>query len=112
MLQTRKRRSFSTLLTTSTQDVYTTPPRFEADITTVFITNLTAASVLITLSMYNAANASTFDIMKNVLIPANGVLQISDALYMQVNDKLKALASANNAVNVTVTVNEASTGGM
>lgn len=112
MVQTRKRRSYTTLLTTTSQDVYTTPARFEADVTTIFVTNLTAASAQVTLRMYNALGATTFDLMKNVIIPANGILQISDPLYMQVNDKLQALANANDTINVTITVSEASTGGM
>lgn len=106
MSASRKRRSITTLLTTANQDIYVAPPRFEADVVTILVTNLTSESAQITLKMYNALTATTFDILKSVTIPANGILQISDPLYLLVNDKLQGLASANSIFNVTITVNE------
>ncbi len=102
----RKRRSITTLLTTSYQDIYVAPARFEADVVTIFITNLTSALAQVTLRMYNADDATSFVLLSSVAVPANGILQISDTLYLLVNDKLQGLASANSTFNVTVTVNE------
>jgi len=112
MAAPRKRRSVSKQLTTSTQDIYVAPPRFEADIVTIFISNISSASATITLQIYNAEGATTFVILQSVVIAANSILQISDPFYLLVNDKIQGLASVNSALNVTVTVNEENKGAL
>lgn len=73
-------------------------------VSTVVFANKTSSPVTINLAVAYAANTSVNYYINNTMtVPAtSGLSGLPDRLYMQVGDKIKASASANSAVDVTV----------
>jgi hypothetical protein len=101
-----KYRTVGKALTTSNQDVYTVPAQWSATVSSICISNTSDASVTVSLDWYSAADTAYHSMMEQVTLPAYSMLQITDALYLQKNDKIRALASANSSVEVSVMVAE------
>lgn len=101
-----KYRSVSKTLTTSNQDVYTVPSQWTASIDSICIANTSATPVTVSLDWYDSVATSYHTVMEQVSLPAHSMLQLTDMLYLQKGDKLRALASANASVEVTVRVSE------
>jgi hypothetical protein len=103
----RKKRTVGLELTTSNQDIYTVPSRFTTDITSISISNESGSSVTFTLDWYDLATTTYYTLAGVTSLAANSILQIKEyPLYLVGGDKIRGLASANSAINITVSLEE------
>lgn len=113
MTFTQKRLSGPAQLTTSSAQQYIVPANTTTIVKQILITNTTASSktVSIRLVPLNVAESNTHEIFSNVTIAANETLSFGCSLVLINNgntsnttnsDSIKALASANSAVNLTI----------
>lgn len=113
MTFTQKRLSGPAQLTTVSSQQYIVPANTTTIVKQILITNTTASSktVSIRLVPLNVAEANTHDIFSNVTIAANETLSFGCSLVLINNggasnttnsDSIKALASANTAINLTI----------
>ena len=101
-----KNRSVAKQLTTSNQDVYTVPNTWSSEVSSVLIANETDDAVTVDLEWYDAASTTYHTFAKSLNIPSNSIVQITDALFLQTQDKIRGLASDSNAITVTIKVYE------
>lgn len=101
-----KDRTVGLELTTASQDVYTVPSQFKAEIDSIIISNKLGVQTTFTLQWYSAKNTTTYNIFYTTNIDPYASIQISNALYLDAGDKIKALAGANSAVTVSVKTTE------
>lgn len=101
-----KNRTLSTVLTTSNQDVYVAPNRWNAEVFSIFITNTTNAPRKISMEWYDSITNVWSYIMKDLPLVPNGIIQIEESMYLIPTDKIRALADANSSVTVTIKVLE------
>lgn len=103
----RKKRTVALGLTTANQDIYTVPARFTTEVNSIYINNASNSLVTFSLDWYDAASTTFYTLAELVELPANSLLQITDyPLYLIGSDKIRGLASANSAVNITVSLEE------
>lgn len=103
----RKKRTLALELTTSNQDIYTVPGRFNTDVNSIYINNASSSSVTFSLDWYEAASTTFYTLAETVELPANSLLQITDyPLFLVRGDKIRGLASANSAVNISISLEE------
>lgn len=101
-----KNRTLSTVLTTSNQDVYVAPDRWNAEVFSIFITNTTNAPRKITMERYDSTTSTWTYLMKDMPLVPNGIIQIEESIYLVPTDKIRALADVNASVTVTIKVLE------
>ncbi len=102
-----KNRTVALELTTGNSDIYTVPSNYEAEVYSIFISNASSSNVTFSLDWYDAASTTFYTLAELVELPANSLLQITDyPLYLIGSDKIRGLASANSAVNITVSLEE------
>lgn len=102
-----KNRMIGAALTTSNVDIYTVPARYTSYVTSIIIANESASAATVSLDWYDYASTTYYTLMERVLINGNSIIQISDEpLTLQQADKLRALASANSAITITIKVEE------
>lgn len=89
-------------LTTSSQDVYTVPAQFKAEIESIIISNKTTAMTTFTVQWYSAKNTTNYPIFFDTLIEPNSTVQVTWPLFLDAGDKIKALAAINSAITVSV----------
>jgi len=103
----RKKRTLALELTTSNQDIYTVPARFNADVNSIYINNASGSTVTFSLDWYEAATTTHHTLAETVELPPNSLLQITDyPLYLIRDDKIRGLASSNSAVNISISLEE------
>ena len=103
----RKKRTVALELTTANQDIYTVPERLSSEVNSIYINNASSSLVTFSLDWYDAASTTFYTLAELVELPANSLLQITDyPLYLVGSDKIRGLASANSAVNITVSLEE------
>jgi hypothetical protein len=103
----RKKRTLALELTTLNQDIYTVPSRFSADVNSIYINNASGSTVTFSLDWYEAATTTYHTLAETVELPPNSLLQITDyPLYLIRDDKIRGLASANSAVNISISLEE------
>ena len=103
----RKKRTVALELTTANQDIYTVPERLSSEVNSVYVNNASSSLVTFSLDWYDAASTTFYTLAELVELPANSLLQITDyPLYLIGSDKIRGLASANSAVNITVSLEE------
>ena len=103
----RKKRTLALELTTSNQDIYTVPTRFTTDINSIYINNASSSSVTFSLDWYQVSTTTYHTLAETVELPANSLLQITDyPLFLNPGDKVRGLASANSAVNISISLEE------
>jgi len=103
----RKKRTLALELATSNQDIYTVPGRFSADVNSIYINNASGSTVTFSLDWYEAATTTYHTLAETVELPPNSLLQITDyPLYLIRDDKIRGLASANSAVNISISLEE------
>jgi hypothetical protein len=100
-----KNKTTSVALTTTPTDVYVSPTSFKAEVKSIFITNTSSGDVLTTVDRYDDIDATSYDFI-SVDIPARSFLQITDAMFLNKNDKLTAYAASNGAVTIHISVIE------
>ena len=101
-----KNRSVCSILTTSNQDIYVTPPQWQADVKCIMLTNVSSSDTDITLDWYDSINTTYHTILDTVTVKAHSLVQITDAIWLARNDKIRALASSDDSISVTVVVAE------
>ena len=101
-----KNRTVNSQLSTTDQFSYTAPSQWGADINSILITNVNSETATFTLEFYNAVDDVYSFIMKDMVIPPHSMIQVTDVLWLQRNDKIRASASANNCVNLAIRVSE------
>mgnify|MGYP003660804936 FL=1 len=103
----RKKRTLSVDLTTSNQDVYTVPARFNGDVSSIIISNASSSPVTFSLDWYQSSSTTYFTIAETVTMVPNSILQITEyPLYLEKNDLIRGLASAGSSITVTVATEE------
>lgn len=102
----RKKRTLSTLLSTSYQTIYTTPPNFDCDIASLLIVNQNTAVRSVTIELYNAETETFTKVAGELPLGVNGIVVLDNVLSLKSGDYLRALASANTAVTVHVIADE------
>ena len=101
-----KSRTVSFELTTSNQDIYTVPNNYEAEIKSIYIANNTSNQLTFSLDWYDSVNTTYYTLAETTKLLANGLIQITESLWLQKNDKLRGLCSSDNNVTVTIQVEE------
>ena len=92
------------LLTNSV--VYTTPPRFNANVDSIVVSNLSSGIVRFSLDWYDSKTTTYYTIAEQMIMYPNSVLQITDGFILQPNDTLRGLATVANVITVMVKVKE------
>ena len=103
---TTKSRTVGKELTTTNATVYVVPARYNAEITSIVLTNMLSFPVTVSLDWYDVVSATYYTIAEKTPLMANGIVQITDGFYLQAGDSFRGLASANDAVTVTVRTEE------
>ena len=101
-----KTRTVSLELTTSNQDIYTVPNNYEAEIKSIYIANNTSNQVTFSMDLYDSANTTYYTMAETTKLIANGLIQITDPLWLQKTDKIRGLCSSSNGVTITIQVEE------
>jgi len=107
-----KYQTVSIELTTSNQDIYTAPAQFTTDIVSIFITNLSGTTVTFNLDWYDSSATAYNPLADEVELVGGGMIQVTEALQLDPNDKIRGLASANSSVRITVRAREESIRGI
>lgn len=103
---TTKNRTVGKELTTSNSNVYVVPPRYIADVYSIYIANTSSLPATISLDWYDSATSTYYALTEQMPLTANSALQITEALMLQPNDVIRGLASANSSITVSVKVTE------
>lgn len=101
-----KKRTISLLLTGSNQTIYTCPVNYEAEITSIIISNAAGAARTFSLDWHDSSATATHTIAETVDLEANSLLQITEGFWLEQGDYLQGLASATSSITVTVRVDE------
>ena len=101
-----KNRTVALELTTSNQDVYTAPPSFKATVDSILITNSSNAPATVTMEWWNKTLNTYTKLLGGTPIQACGIIQITDSMAIDQGDLVRALASANSAITVTIRATE------
>jgi len=101
-----KNRTVALQLTTSNQNVYVAPPSFKATVDSILLTNSSSAAVSVTLEWWNNTASEYTKMLGDTVIQAGGIVQITDSLAIDQNDAVRAVASANSAITVTIRATE------
>lgn len=99
---TTKNTTVGLVATTSSQDVYTVPAQYTAEIESIIVSNKTGVTTTFTVQWYSEKNNTNYDLFYNTTIAPYSSVQLTWSLYLDAGDKVKALASANNAITVVV----------
>lgn len=102
----RKKRTLSTLLTTSYQTIYTTPLHFNCDIASLLIVNQDTAVRSVTIELYNADTTTFTKVAGELPLGVNGIVVLDNVLSLKAGDYLRALASEDTAVTIHVVAEE------
>lgn len=102
-----KKRTVALALTTSPQDVYVVPAAFRADVSSILVSNGSDSTINATLQWYSAANTTSYDIMDAVRMKPRSILQITNPLFLDKNDKITGFATVgSSAITVSVRAEE------
>jgi hypothetical protein len=106
MQQQPKSRTIGFVLGTADADIYAVPNNYEAEIVSIVITNTTTAYKTFSLGWYDAESTDTYKIAEDTEIRNNGIVQITQPLWLRKGDKLSGSAAADDSVTVSVIVTE------
>jgi hypothetical protein len=101
-----KNRTLGKELLTSNSTIYTVPPRFEANVESIIVSNSSSSTITFSLDWYNSDTTTYFTIAETVKLYPNSILQLTEVLNLQPNDTLRGLASVDNVITVSVKVKE------
>jgi hypothetical protein len=101
-----KNRTLGKELLTTNSTIYTTPPRFEANVDSIVVSNLSGGLVRFSLDWYDSKTTTYYTIAEQVMMYPNSVLQLTDGFILQPNDTLRGLATVANVITVSVKVRE------
>lgn len=89
-------------LTTSSQDVYTVPSQFRAEIESIVISNKTGSTTTFTVQWYSLKNNTNYPLFFTTNIDPYATIQMTWSLFLDAGDKVKALAAVNSAITISV----------
>ena len=101
-----KNRTLGLQLGTSNANIYTVPSNWEGIVSSILITNLTGSVQTVSLDWYDSAATTYHPITKQTQVPPNGIIQLTDVLYLGHGDLIRGLAGAVSSVNVSIRVEE------
>ena len=101
-----KNRTLGKELLLTNSIIYTTPPRFEANVDSIVVSNASLGIVRFSLDWYDSKNTTYYTIAEQVVMYPNSVLQITDGFILQPNDTLRGLATIADVITVSVKVKE------
>lgn len=101
-----RKRTVGLTLTTSNQDIYTVPTSHEANIKSIFISNLTGSAVTFSLDWYDSVNTTYHTIAEATTLKANALIQITDGFWLHKSDNIRGLASTDSSVQISINVEE------
>jgi hypothetical protein len=101
-----KNRTLGKELLTSNATIYTVPPRFEASVDSIVVSNASSSTVTFSLDWYDYDTTTYYTIAEQVVIYPNSILQLTESLILRPNDTLRGLASVANVITVSVKVKE------
>lgn len=104
-MPTKNRTLGKELLLTDTT-IYTAPPRFEANVDSIVVSNMSLGIVRFSLDWYDSKSTTYYTIAEQVIMYPNSILQITDGFILQPNDILRGLATVANVITVSVKVKE------
>lgn len=101
-----KDRTVGKELTTTNSNIYQTPRFYTAMIDSIIITNSSSSTQTFSLDWYDSESSTYFTLAELTPIIANGMIQITDCLFLKAEDVLRGLASVNSAITVVVRMKE------
>ena len=103
---TTKNRTVAATLTTSNQDIFVAPNQYSSAVFSIYLSNTTSSKQTVSMDWYDASEDSYHTLLEQTPIIANGVVQLTETLWLDRTDKIRALASANSAIEVSIYVVE------
>ena len=98
-------KTYTIVLTTSNQTVYTAPTGYTGIILYAHVTNYCAAST--TLTMSHVRSSTTTEIIKGASVPvADAYIPLDGKLVLETSDSIQASAGANTTLKVLLSVLE------
>jgi hypothetical protein len=101
-----KNRSVGKVLTGSVADVYTVPAAFKADVESIVIVNTSNNIVKVDLNWYQATTTTSYALANDVSLLPNSLLQMTNPLFLDKNDKITGSAAVADVITVSVRVRE------
>jgi hypothetical protein len=101
-----KNKTVAKLLTTSAADVYSVPSAFKAEVDSIVITNASNSHIDVTVQWYEASTNTTHDIAVDLRMTPNSLLQLTNAFYLDKNDKITAYASVTSVITINIRTRE------
>lgn len=101
-----KNKTVAKVLTLSSADVYIVPAAFKAEVDSIVITNGSDSHVDVTLQWYEATTTTTYDIADAVRMTPRSMLQLTNAFYLDKNDKIVGSASVTDVITINVRTRE------
>lgn len=92
------------ILTNTT--IYTAPPRFEANVDSVIVSNMSLGIVRFSIDWYDSKTATYFTVADQVIMYPNSVLQLTDGFILQPGDSFRGLATVANVITVIAKIKE------
>lgn len=102
-----KNRTLGKQLATTNSTIYIVPNNWESTVSSILITNITSSSQTVSLDWYEAASGTYYPITKLTVVPANGIVQITDAFYLSQADYIRGLSGTAASITVSILVEEA-----
>jgi hypothetical protein len=99
-----KNRTISSVLTATSVEVYVTPNQYEGHIASLLFSNSGGAAA-VTLVHYDKILNTNFTILGSYSVPAYGVFQLENAMWLAKGDKLFC-SSVSALVSLTLVVKE------
>lgn len=100
-------RTVTAELTDTNEVLYTAPVGFTGIILMAQITNVTANEVSVTFSHYKTTAAIDTELVKDFAVAGNDAFNaITGKLILEEGDSVRAIASANNTLKITLSVLE------
>lgn len=94
-------------ITNSNATVYTAPTGFTGIILMAQVTNVTGTDATVTFSHYDTSAVTETELVKDFSIPGNDAAgMLTGKLVLETGDSVKAVASANSTLKITLSVLE------
>ena len=100
-------KTYTLLLTTGSQTVYTAPTGYTGIILYAHVTNYASAATTLTMSHYRSGTSTTTEIINEANVPVNDAyIPLDGKLVLETSDAIKATAGANTTLKVLLSVLE------
>ena len=103
---TNKTRTLGSVLSTSVADIYVSPVTFRSDVHSILVSNNSLSTVRVYLTWYKATTGVSYDISGGLVLYPNSIIQITDAFFLEKNDKIRGYASVGSVVTTSISVSE------